>query len=69
MRFIASVVGVVFTLLGLLWILQGTNIISSGFMAGQMQFAVLGAIILVIGLGLLAFVNRRRPAAPPTPRP
>jgi uncharacterized integral membrane protein len=34
MRWLLSIVGIVLALLGTLWILQGTNIIRTGFMAG-----------------------------------
>lgn len=59
MRWLLSIVGIVFALLGVVWILQGTNIISSGFMAGHMQYAVLGLIVGLGGIGLVVFANRR----------
>jgi len=59
MRRIVNVVGILMTALGVLWILQGMNVIQGGFMPGQTQYAVLGAVLVVVGLGLIAFVNRR----------
>ncbi len=66
MRLILTIVGVLLILMGIVWILQGFNILPVGFMAGQMQYALYGAILAVIGVGLLAFSRRRRkaPAAP-----
>jgi hypothetical protein len=59
MRRFLSVAGIVVAAFGILWILRGTNVISSGFMAGQMQYALLGAVVVIAGIGLIAFANRR----------
>lgn len=58
-RKFVNVVGILMTALGVLWILQGMSVIQGGFMAGQTQYALLGAVLVVVGLGLVAFVNRR----------
>ncbi len=59
MKWLLDIVGVVLALLGALWILQGTNIVPVGFMAGQMQYALLGLIAVIVGVGLIVFVNRQ----------
>ncbi len=59
MKVVLTIVGVILILMGGVWILQGFNILQVGFMAGQMQYALLGAILVIGGIGLLAF-NRRR---------
>ncbi len=64
MKLVLMIVGVVLILLGIVWILQGFNILPVGFMAGQMQYALLGAILVVAGAGVLAFSRRRRKAVP-----
>jgi LPXTG-motif cell wall-anchored protein len=46
--------------MGGVWILQGFNILPVGFMVGQMQYALLGAIVMIAGIGLLAISRRRR---------
>jgi hypothetical protein len=58
MRIVMVVVGVVLMALGLIWFLQGINVLPGSFMTGQMQWAVYGAIAFVAGL--LAFVRGRR---------
>ncbi len=63
MKLVLTIVGVLLILVGIVWILQGFNILQVGFMAGQMQYALLGAILAVVGIGLLAF-NRRRHKSP-----
>jgi hypothetical protein len=62
MKWALTIVGVVLVLMGGVWILQGFNILPIGFMAGQMQYALLGAILVVLGIGLLVFSLRRRKA-------
>ncbi len=64
MKWLLSIVGVVLELLGLLWILQGTNVIATGFMAGHVQYAFLGLVALVVGTALLVSANRRRKDTP-----
>ena len=59
MKLIADIVGVILTLLGIWWILQGTNIVPMGVMAGQSQWAIIGLVVGIVGVGLLVFVNRR----------
>ncbi len=58
-RVLLTVLGAVLGLLGILWILQGINVVPVGFMAGHIQYAVLGLIALVIGALVIFFVNRR----------
>ena len=54
------VVGVVVALLGLLFTLQGTNVIGGSAMSGTTFWAVAGPIIIVIGLAVAAAGARRR---------
>lgn len=60
MRIVLSIIGVLVTLMGAVWILQGINILPGSFMTGQSQWAIYGAIAVIIGVGLLVFANRRR---------
>lgn len=62
MKFVLTIVGVLLILMGGIWILQGFNVLPVGLMAGQMQYALLGAILVVVGIGLLVFSRRRRKA-------
>ena len=48
-----AIAGVVACLVGLLWILQGLGSMRGSAMTGHRQYAALGAVVLVIGLGLL----------------
>jgi hypothetical protein len=53
MRWIRAAGGVLLTLVGLLWLLQGVNVIGGSGMSGQAQYAVLGIIVALIGIWLL----------------
>ncbi len=66
MKVVLAIVGVLLVLMGAVWILQGFNILPVGFMAGQMQYALLGAILVVVGIVLFLFSRRHRkaPVAP-----
>ena len=58
MKWIANSIGVILTLIGIFWVLQGTNIIPTGFMAGQRQWVAMGSVAGIVGIGLLVYVNR-----------
>ena len=57
---VLSIIGVLFVLMGGVWILQGINVLPGSFMTGQTQWAVYGAIAVIAGIGLLVLANRRR---------
>jgi hypothetical protein len=59
MRIFLNVVAVVLILVGVVWFLQGINVLPGSFMTGQSQWAVYGGISFVVGMGLLIFANRR----------
>jgi len=50
-------------LLGSVWILQGINLLPGSFMSGQMQWAVRGGILALVGIGLVSWVNRKKEGA------
>ena len=60
MRGALSVFGVLLVLVGALFIGQGTNVIHGSSMSGHGGYAGLGAVLVVIGLGLLIWPRRRR---------
>jgi hypothetical protein len=53
MRWVRLIGGALLTLVGLLWILQGVNVIGGSGMSGHGQYAVLGVIVALIGIWLL----------------
>ncbi len=65
MKVVLNIIGVLLTLLGLVWILQGFNVLLGSMMSGHIQYAVLGLIVAIIGVGLLVYANRRPRIAGP----
>lgn len=59
-RSVGVVVGVVVTLMGVLFFLQGIGVVGGSFMSGTTTWSVLGPIIAVVGLALIAVSARRR---------
>ena len=59
MKIAITVFGLLLALVGIIWILQGLNVLPGSFMTGQVQWAAYGAIALAIGCVLL-YVNHRR---------
>lgn len=59
MKVVLSIIGVLLTLVGLVWILQGFNILLGSFMSGQILYAILGLAVAIIGIALLVYANRR----------
>jgi hypothetical protein len=59
MRIVLNIVGVLCSLIGCVWILQGINVLPGSFMTGQTKWAAYGSLLLVIGVGLVVRANRR----------
>ena len=59
MRVVLIVIGVLLLIPGVVWILQGLNILGGSFMSGHIQYTVLGVVVLLIGLALIGFGARR----------
>jgi hypothetical protein len=63
-RIVLNVIAVFVILAGVIWFLQGINVLPGSFMTGQIQWAINGGIVILIGLLALFFGNRRRPNPP-----
>ncbi len=61
-RIVRLVLGILLALVGILWILQGADLLGgNGGMNGKGIWIVIGAIVLIAGLALLAPLRRARP--------
>ncbi len=63
MKWVLNILGVILLLAGVVWILQGVNILPGSFMSGHLIYALLGIIVGIIGAALLVYNNRRRKSA------
>ena len=52
------IVGIVFVLLGGVWVLQGSNMLAGSVMSGQSQWLIIGAILALVGIGLIVWSRR-----------
>ncbi len=63
MRWVWLCVGVVALILGIVWALQGLNVLGGSGMSGSTFWAIVGPIVAIAGLVLIALgLRRRRPA-------
>ena len=60
MKVTLNIVGAILVLFGIIWFLQGINVLPGSFMTGQIQWAVYGGIALAAGIVLLLVANRRK---------
>ena len=60
MKIVFIIVGALSLLMGLIWFLQGINILPGSFMTGQIQWAINGGIAMIVGAGILYFATRRK---------
>lgn len=66
MRMTGLVIGLVMTIVGAIWILQGLNLLPGSFMTGQIKWAVYGGVCWIAGMALL-ITCRRAGRTPPHP--
>ena len=60
MKAVSNVIAVFLVVFGVIWFLQGINVLPGSFMTGQIRWAVYGGIAVVVGVGLLVKASRRR---------
>lgn len=60
MKKLLNIFAVLLFLAGLVWFLQGINILPGSFMTGQTQWAINGAIAMAVGAVMLFFANRKK---------
>jgi hypothetical protein len=61
MRIVSSLVGIMMILIGIVWMLQGLNLaFRVGFMVGQPQWTVYGALLALAGIGQVIWSNARQ---------
>ncbi len=61
------VIGALLAFVGVIWFLQGINVLGGSVMSGKTLWAVVGPIVAVVGLGLIAAGVRTVRRAPSKP--
>lgn len=59
MRIVLQVIAGLVTLIGVVWVLQGLNILPGSFMTGDIKWAVIGAAAIISGVGLFVWARRK----------
>jgi len=62
MRWVLIIIGILLLVVGVIWALQGTNILPYGQMAGHRRWIVLGGGLGIIGIILIVLGARMRAA-------
>jgi hypothetical protein len=58
----SNIAAAVLVLIGLVWSLQGLNLLGGSFMTGQPQWLIIGIIVAIAGIALSYWINvRHRP--------
>jgi protein-S-isoprenylcysteine O-methyltransferase Ste14 len=60
MKWFMNIAGAILILVGIVWFLQGLNVLLGSVMSGQPMYAVLGVVVAVVGAGLIYWANRRK---------
>lgn len=60
MKVVLYIVAVLLFLPGLVFFLQGINVLPGSIMTGDPQWAINGGIMIVIAVGLVIFASRRK---------
>jgi hypothetical protein len=60
MKVVLNIVGVLLLLPGVIFFLQGINVLPGSFMTGDPKWAVNGGIMVILAAGILWFTNRSR---------
>lgn len=53
-------IGLFLDIVGLIWVLQGVNILGGSFMSGNQFWAYVGGVLTIAGMVLVAFAMRRK---------
>ncbi len=60
MKWFLNILGVILALVGIVWILQGVNVLPGSIMSGNMMWAYIGIVLDAAAVVLFYFANRRR---------
>jgi hypothetical protein len=59
MKWILNIFAILLVLIGLVWVLQGINVLLGSPMSGHIQYTFIGLVVVAIGVYILFTANRR----------
>ena len=59
MKLAIRIIALVGLALGILWALQGLNLVGGSFMTGQKQWLIIGSVVALVSVGVLLWTSRR----------
>lgn len=60
LKTIVKIIAFLLIFAGVIWILQGMNILPGSYMTGDPQWAINGVITVLIGTGLIWFTSQKK---------
>jgi len=63
MRLVIKIVATLLILIGVIWFLQGMNVLPGSVMTGDQKRAVIGGACMMAGIAAWLYASRRPPAA------
>jgi len=57
-KWILNIFAVLLALIGLVWILQGVNVLLGSPMSGHIQYTFIGLVVVAVGVVILISTNR-----------
>ena len=60
MKIVWDLVGTLLIVAGGVWFMQGVGMMPGSFMSNQIQWAIYGGVAVLVGAGLLLYMNRRQ---------
>jgi len=60
MKIFLVILGILVILAGGMFFLQGINVLPGSYMTGDPQWAINGGIMIVVGIGLIIWAQRRK---------
>jgi hypothetical protein len=61
-KLILSIIGLALAFVGIIWFFQGIGLIKGSFMTNNLLWAIIGPVAVIVGVALLWYSNRRKPA-------
>lgn len=65
MGLVIKIAATLLILVGIMWFLQGVNVLAGSSMTGDSKWAMIGGACVIVGIGAWLYVASRRRGPPP----